>query len=267
MQSSKKSSLKPKQAHQPNRGFLPKARYLQVPLLASALLLGGCIAVDETHVMFDQPLGPDYKPVAIRQPEVWPHKILVLPVSGHVHDDARAEFERQFWAELQARNLWMLVGYDGVASTDPNLGISEEAALLRARELGADGILQVSLGDEQIYSPIRISADVVIEDVASRQPAFKMHCDYDSRNKLVATSARRYYISSIQPTDAPDKSLSILSNRYEFLHFTGYYAARLIAEAFAASKKAEKAEPVQADTPPPATGPAFAPVPGTPPGK
>jgi len=265
MQSSKKSSLKPERV---NYNPLPKARYLQIPLLACALLLGGCIAVDETHGILDEPLGGNYEPVAIRQPEVWPHKILVLPVSGQVHDDARAEFERQFWAELQARNLWVLVGYDGVASTDPNLGISEEAALLRARELGADGILQVSLGDEQIYSPIRISADVVIEDVASRQPAFKMHCDYDSRNKLVATSARRYYISSIQPTDAPDKSLSILSNRYDFLHFTGYYTARLVAEAFAASKKAVKAEAVPA-TPPPADtgGETFAPIPGQPPGK
>jgi len=261
MQSSKKSSLKPNQDRNP----LPKARYLQIPLLACALLLGGCIAVDETHVMFDQPLGPDYKPVAIRQPEVWPHKILVLPVSGQVHDDARAEFERQFWAELQARNLWVLVGYDGVASTDPNLGISEEAALLRARELGADGILQVSLGDEQIYSPIRLSADVVIEDVASRQPSFKMHCDYDSRNRLVANSARRYYIQNVQQHDDPDKSMSILQNRYEFLHFTGAYTAQLIADAFASSKKAEKAEAVA--PPPPATGPAFAPVPGTPPGK
>jgi len=266
MQSSKKSSLKPEQKI--NRRFLPKARYLQVPLLACTLLLGGCIATDETHLIFDEPLGGNYEPVAIRQPEVWPHKILVLPVSGNVHDDARAEFERQFWAELQARNLWVLVGYDGVASTDPNLGISEEAALLRARELGADGILQVSLGDEQIYSPLRLSADVVVEDVASRQPSFKMHCDYDSRNKLVATSARRYYISSVQPTDAPDKSLSILNNRYEFLHFTGYYTARLIAEAFATSKKAEKAEPVAPTAPAADTGgESFAPIPGQPPGK
>ena len=260
MQSSKKSSSKP------DRAFARRAKHLNyLPLLAATLLLGGCIATDETHLIFDEPLGSSYKPVAIRQPEVWPHKILVLPVSGHVNDDARAEFERQFWAELQAKNLWVLVGYDGVSSTDPDLGISEEAALLRARELGADGILQVSLGDEQIYSPMRISADVVIEDVASRQPSFKMHCDYDSRNRLVANSARRYYIQNVQQHDSPDKSMSILNDRYEYLHFTGFYTADLIAEAFASSHKAEKAELVE--PPPPATGPAFAPVPGTAPGK
>jgi hypothetical protein len=230
---------------------------LRVAALALAALLVpvACIAVDETKGALDIPLGPDYLPLVTRDPAVWPRKVLILPVSGFVKDETRAEFEREFLAALRPRVPWNIVLYDGADSTTPDLQVSEEAALTRARTIGAGSILQINLDSEEIYAPLRLTAEIRMQSVADGHTFYRLDADYDARNKIVANSARRFYQKDIQNRGVPDKSESILHNRPDFLRFTGTYTGQLVGNSFTVptSQTVSKAQAVTSSVPAPAT--------------
>ncbi len=220
---------------------------LVLPFLAGAVLLfPGCMAVEESQAQLDFPTGPDYLPVVTREATVWPQKVLVLPVSGHVRDETRAEFEREFLAALRARIPWTIFLYEGADSTSADLTVTAEAALTRAKTLGADSILQIDLPSEQIYSPLRVEAEIEMQAVSDGHTFYRLTADYDGRDKTVANSARRYYQKQIENRGLPNKSESILSDRQEFLRFVGAYTGRLVADSFvvAANQKSAKPEVV-----------------------
>ncbi|MDE1170498.1 MAG: hypothetical protein PW734_04685 [Verrucomicrobium sp.] len=213
-------------------------------LLAASLLLAGCIAADESSMYFDRPLGPDYAPTVARQPDVWPTRVLVLPISGQVEDEARNQFELKFLAELRQALPWVLFTYDDANSTSADMAVTEDQALDRARALGADSILQVDLSQQAIYAPLRIVADARMESVESRTIFYKMTADLDARDEKVATTARRYYQSQLQSRHLPERSLTILTSYQEFLRFSGYETAKLIADSFVKqSNRVSKAQP------------------------
>lgn len=234
---------------------------LAVPFLAALAALAvpvafdGCIPVDETKAALDIPLGSDYLPLVTREPQVWPQKVLILPVSGHVSDETRAEFERQFIAALRPRVDWAIVFYDGANSTTSDLQVSEEATFTRAKTLGADSVLQIDLDSEQIYAPLRITAQIRMQSVTDRHTFYRLDADYDARNQTVATTARKYYQDEIQNRGLPDRSEAILHMRQEYMRFAGSYTGHLVGNSFtAASKKVSRTEAVNSNSSvPPAT--------------
>ncbi len=241
----------PKKSSSNNRAlpFLPALGALALALLIP-LAFDGCIAMDETKGEVDLPLGPDYLPLVTREPQVWPQKVLILPVSGPVKDETRAEFERQFLAALRLKvPNWQIVLYEGADSTTADLQVSEEAAFTRAKTLGADSVLQIDLDSEQIYAPLRITAQIRMQSVADHHTFYRLDADYDARNQYVATSARRYYQSDVQNRLAPDRSAEILHNRQDFMHFAGSYTGRVVGNSFTvASKTVSKTEAVTTTT-------------------
>ena len=204
------------------------------------------MAVDESKLYVDEPLGDDYLPVVTRTIQAWPQRVLVLPIAGQVEDEARALFEAQFVPTLRDKTRWILTAYPGVDSTRGDLPITEAQALAKAQAAGADSILFVKLSQERIYPPLRLVADVFLQDVATQKTILTMHADYDAGNNAVADSARRYAKhQGARNDDSPDRSRAILSDLRGYLGFTGYDTAKLVANAFLVpDKKKTKAQAV-----------------------
>ncbi|SDU02174.1 hypothetical protein SAMN05444156_1492 [Verrucomicrobium sp. GAS474] len=219
------------------------SRFAIVVLASGLLLMGGCMAVDETSLYADEPLGSDYLPVVTRSIQLWPGKILVLPVSGAVEDQARSLFESQFVPALKDKMRWIMIPYPGVASTRVDLPITEAQALAKAKETGADAILFVKLSQEQIYPPLRIVVDVFMQDVETQKTVLTMHADYDANNLAVVESARRYAKKYLPKSNSPERSKAILHDLRSYLTFSGYYTGKLISDSFLVpAKQAQRAQ-------------------------
>lgn len=222
MPSRKTSSLKPKA--------------ILLSALGAVLLLAGCMAVDESRSVFDIPLASDYRPTISRDKTFTPKRILVLPVTGSVDPASVQIFETEMLTSLGRPDYWTVVYYAAPGAGDGVLNVSRYDAYRRARAVGADAILFVDLSDQAIYSPLRIAVNVSMERVETQVAALNGRFDFDTRNRNVTDSARRYYQQSRSRTlgdsDAPDKSLAILNSNSDFVQFAGAYTARLINEVY-----------------------------------
>lgn len=221
--------------------------FIPLSLFTIALLLSGCMAVDESKSVFDIPLADDYQPTLSRDKSFTPQRILVLPVTGDVDPNFRQTFQTEMMSKLKQSTVWTVVEYDQSGSGEKKLAVDRYNAYRRARAVGADSVLFVQLGDEEIYSPIRISATVSMERVDQQTPALNSRFDFDTRNQNVTDSARRYYQEKMKRTfgseDAPDKSMYIVNNNEPFMQFAGFYTAKLINDAYAPSPDSKSSPP------------------------
>lgn len=215
-------------------------RNLSTRLLSLALLpllvLGGCTAIDETKSIFDIPLASEYRPVISREENFVPKRILVLPVTGNTENNYRQVYETELLNSLRNPNYWTIVAYESASGTSGKFAVDRFNAYRRAKAVGADALLFVELSDHSPYQPISVTARVVMERTDTQASVLNAKFDFDTRNQNVADSARRYYQDNRSRTfggsDAPDKSLYILSNNEPFLKFAGHHTGRMVAETY-----------------------------------
>jgi hypothetical protein len=204
--------------------------------LLPLLLLGGCTAIDETKNIFDIPLSSEYRPVISREENFVPKRVLVLPVTGNTEENYRQFFEAELLNSLRNPNYWTIVTYESTSASSGRFAVDRFSAYRRAKAVEADALLFVELSDHSPYQPISVTARVVMERADTQASVLNAKFDYDTRNQNVADSARRYFQHKRSRTfggsDAPDKSLYILSNNEPFLKFAGHHTGRMLAEPY-----------------------------------
>jgi hypothetical protein len=228
-------------------------RNLRTRLFSLALLpllvLGGCTAIDETKTIFDIPLASEYRPVISREEGFAPKRVLVLPVTGNTENNYRQMYETELLNSLRSPNYWTIVAYESASGNSGRFAVDRFSAYRRAKAVGADALLFVELTDHSPYQPISVTARVVMERADTQASVLNAKFDFDTRNQNVADSARRYFQHKRSRTfggsDAPDKSLYILSNNEPFLKFAGHHTGRMVAEPYvpAPSKKEDGSTP------------------------
>lgn len=196
-------------------------------LVATLLVLGGCMAYDEVQSYTDFVIGKGYTPPVDSINKSIPHRILLLPVTGPIDDRYKREFTNTFRSVLNDQEKWTVIDWPDGTLGRSKLEILRGEATELATRLGCDAILFVRLEDASLFPPLRICVRYTLEETANHAVIASAFQDYDTNNKRVANSARSFYQTRLNKHESPEKSLIILSSNPPFMK----YAATASAES------------------------------------
>ncbi len=193
--------------------------------------LTSCAVKELTHD-FDFVTGEDFIAPLNRYPGGIPSRVMMLPLTGPVQFSYKQIFLNDFMSTLHQGRDFLIVPSTDDLLNNRALGMTQEDAMGRAIAQHCDAILYLSLLNQSVYPPLRLTVKVLMTDVKSGKIILDGMLDYDVQNELVANSARRFYQSRLQRADVPEKSLGILSQNPLFLRFVGYDVGKAILRAF-----------------------------------
>lgn len=207
---------------------------MKTRMLFLALILtiwSGCAFQEATRDL-DFVTGANYVAPLNRYPGITPTRVMILPITGQVQNSYKQIFSNDFMSTLHQGRDFLVVPYSDKEMFRETLNLSREETFARARAQQCDAVLYVSLLNQQVYPPLRITAKVLMTDLQSGKIILDGSLDYDVQNELVANSARRYYQTYLQKTEAPDKSIVILNQNQLFLRYLGFDVAKAVLRAF-----------------------------------
>lgn len=199
---------------------LPKPTFLTplILLVIALFLLQGCIAYEEGKEEFDIVFGENYVPPIDAYTEKVPGRILFLPQQSSYPDQYWEYLIQSFRSEFKSRQILTPRDYN------PKGAIPQRSQVYRwADEYKCETVLYVKFTQQSPYPPLRIVADVVLQDVNNEMVLWKGSADYNSTLRPVSNSARRYFQKELKRTQDPDKSLMILENNLLFSQFVGWH--------------------------------------------
>lgn len=189
-------------------------------------------AVNELTHDFDMVTGDNFVAPLNRYPGGIPSRVLILPITGSIQVSYKQIFLNDMMTTLHQGRDFLVVSNSEDLIKNADLKITQEEAMAKAIEQRCDAVLYISLLNQAVFPPLRLTVRVLMTDVHTGKIVLDGMLDYDTQNELVSNSARRFYQSRLQRTDAPDKSLSILSQNQLFLRFVGYDVGKAILRAF-----------------------------------
>ncbi len=189
-------------------------------------------AVNELTKDFDMVTGENFIAPLNRYPGGIPSRVLILPVTGMTQVSYKQIFLNDLMTTLHQGRDFLIISYHDDLLTQSNLKITQEQANSRAIEQKCDAVLYLSLLNQSVYPPLRLTVKVLMTDIHTGKILLDGMLDYDVQNELVSNSARRFYQTRLQKTESPEKSLSILSQNQLFLRFVGYDVGKAILRAF-----------------------------------
>jgi hypothetical protein len=208
------------------------------------LAMVSCSAVPEVSSEFDFVLGEDYKPPIFEiSKESFEKPLIVLVQSGRENPAIDA------WFQTLQRGI---LSFEYAVAPEIYKQVPRREVIdSLAQQHGCDTVLLIQVKHFSAYTPLRLWVDVVLERLEDGLTLWKGSADYDTGNRFVSNSARRYVQRLQQRTNAIDKSLSALRHVPTFLDYTAYDLAvhfdRLVAE------RAIELPPVPKSTPAKAT--------------
>ena len=189
-------------------------------------------AVNELTHDFDMVTGDNFVAPLNRYPGGIPSRVLILPITGSIQISYKQIFLNDMMTTLHQGRDFLVVSNSEDLIKNADLKITQEEAMAKAIEQRCDAVLYISLLNQAVFPPLRLTVRVLMTDVQTGKIVLDGMLDYDVQNELVSNSARRFYQSRLQRIDAPDKSLSILSQNQLFLRFVGYDVGKAILRAF-----------------------------------
>lgn len=200
-------------------------------LLALYTLLWGCSTHDLTRE-FDMVSGGNYIAPLNRYPGVIPTRVMILPITGTIQQSYKQIFFNDCMGTLHQNRDFLVIPYSDKFFFQDHLKLSRDETFAKAKAQNCDAILFISLHNQQVYPPLRLTVKVLMTDLRTGKILLEGSLDYDAQNELVANSARRYYQNYLQRTEAPDKSIGILNQNQLFLRYVGFDVAKAILRAF-----------------------------------
>lgn len=189
-------------------------------------------AVNELTRDFDMVTGENFVAPLNRYPGGIPSRVLILPITGSIQASYKQIFLNDMMTTLHQGRDFLIVSNSEDLIKNTNLKLTQEEAMAKALEQRCDAVLYISLLNQAVFPPLRLTVRVLMTDVNTGKIVLDGMLDYDVQNELVSNSARRFYQSRLQRSESPDKSLSILSQNQLFLRFVGYDVGKAILRAF-----------------------------------
>jgi hypothetical protein len=191
--------------------------------LLLVLALNGCSTLQEDLQEYDLVLGPDYLPPIEKINEELPTRILFCPMFVNVSPQYAEVFMNEFRSQFNGLELILPNAWKNRTNL-PSRG----EVMKYAGQFNCDGMLLVTLHHPSFYPPIRTTVDIALQRLEDNLVIWKGIADYDSKNKLVCTSARRYAKKVLGHADQPTKSEYILKNNNSFIQFTAWHLAKFL---------------------------------------
>jgi hypothetical protein len=198
----------------------------------TTLLFIGCASYNELmhESGFDVVIGDNYEPAITKWSANRPATVLFLPMQKGVDP----VYSRLFFEEFQKR----FIGLQWIVPRDWDMPYQLPKQLKindLVKKYGCDAILMIKMEHLSAYPPIRVTAEVILEQVEDGLTLWKGVADYDAGEETVANSARRYTQKVLNRKDAPDSSLYILRDNRQFIPFAAYDLAMFL-NGFSAPK-------------------------------
>jgi|GEM_PF-3983582 len=222
------------------------------PALAAvftALFLSACGTMQDATQDFDIVIGPNYTPPIELKSDFLPRRALLVAVETKGVEGEMNSFVDDFRARFAAFPMELYDSDKPVLMENPQRG----DVITAARQKLCDAILYLNLREESPYPPIRMTAEVVLQQVSNGLVVWKGTADYDTQLQPVANSARRYTQKIEARKVTPDRSLSILSDPDRFGHFAAWDLSQYLNTLgkyfpVIVQKKAPVAPPPSSDT-------------------
>ncbi len=190
-----------------------------------------CAVKEITHD-FDMVTGENFIAPLNRYPGEIPSRVLMLPLTGLMQVSYKQIILNDLMTTLHQGRDFLIVSYNEDLLSQSNLKITIDQAMEKAKDQNCDAVLYLSMMNQSVYPPLRLTVKVLMTDVHTKKILLDGMLDYDTQNELICNSARRFYQTRLQKTDSPEKSLSILSQNQLFLRFIGYDVGKAILRAF-----------------------------------
>lgn len=192
--------------------------FLLILVVFATFSLSGCGTLHEATSDFDVVLGPNYTPPIELKSDFLPHRTLLVAVQTKGVDGGMNPFLDDFRARFAAFPIELYDADKPLLMENPQRG----DVIAAARHKLCDAILYLNLRQESVYTPVRLTAEVILQQVDTGLVIWKGTADYDTQLQPVTNSARRYTQKIEGRKEAPDRSLAILSDPDRFSHFAAW---------------------------------------------